>query len=221
VSTALASDSIARERRNHTWDLLLLTAQPAQRIARGKIWASLWALRRDHMFVVILRLGLLGYGFGLVRELAAAFPGEIALNVGHLLLLTMATLLWSGADAIAGVALSVAAASLPGLRAVANMIALGVRSLLFLGGIAWIVVCIILASQEPFGTRYLIAVVAGALTLAALTVLSVAWAGIAVKIAGAARLSQVISQSARLISADSQQNIPNISQPNPTDAAAA
>jgi len=56
---AFAANSISREKRGGTWDLLLLTPMSARQIARGKWWATLQNVWRDYLLLALLRAGAL------------------------------------------------------------------------------------------------------------------------------------------------------------------
>jgi hypothetical protein len=62
---ALASNSISREKRGGTWDLLLLTPVSARQIVRGKWWATLRYVWRGYALLTLLRVASL---FWLVQE---------------------------------------------------------------------------------------------------------------------------------------------------------
>jgi hypothetical protein len=62
---ALASNSISREKRGGTWDLLLLTPVSAREIVRGKWWATLKYVWRGYALLTLLRVASL---FWLVQE---------------------------------------------------------------------------------------------------------------------------------------------------------
>jgi len=57
ITLGLSSNSITRERKGLTWDVLLLTNVDARQIVLGKWWASLVALWGDHAMVAFLRIG--------------------------------------------------------------------------------------------------------------------------------------------------------------------
>lgn len=62
ITLALASNSISREKRGKTWDNLLLTGVDARQIVWGKWWATLAAMRGDHIAAAFLRLGIVTWG---------------------------------------------------------------------------------------------------------------------------------------------------------------
>lgn len=62
ITLALASNSISREKRGKTWDNLLLTGVDARQIVWGKWWATLAAMRGDHVAAALLRLGIVAWG---------------------------------------------------------------------------------------------------------------------------------------------------------------
>ena len=56
---ALAANTISREKRGGTWDLLLLTPMDARQIVRGKWWATLRHVWRGYALLALLRAGAL------------------------------------------------------------------------------------------------------------------------------------------------------------------
>ncbi len=58
MTMGLSGNSIGREKRGHTWDHLRMTNLPPQKIIWGKWWASLKALRGDHLMLTLLRFGI-------------------------------------------------------------------------------------------------------------------------------------------------------------------
>lgn len=57
ITLGLSSNSITRERKGLTWDVLLLTNVDSRQIVLGKWWASLVALWGDHAMIGFLRVG--------------------------------------------------------------------------------------------------------------------------------------------------------------------
>lgn len=57
ITLGLSSNSIARERKGLTWEVLLLTNVDARQVVLGKWWASLVALWGDHAMIGFLRVG--------------------------------------------------------------------------------------------------------------------------------------------------------------------
>jgi hypothetical protein len=54
---ALASNTISREKRGGTWDILLLTPISARQIVRGKWWATVRHAWREYLLLALLRAG--------------------------------------------------------------------------------------------------------------------------------------------------------------------
>jgi hypothetical protein len=57
ITLGLSSNSVSRERKGRTWDVLLLTNVDARQVVLGKWWASLVALWGDHAMIAFLRVG--------------------------------------------------------------------------------------------------------------------------------------------------------------------
>jgi hypothetical protein len=57
----VASDSIAREKRSGTWDIMLLTGIDSRRLILGKWWAILRSLARPYAYLAFLRVGTIIY----------------------------------------------------------------------------------------------------------------------------------------------------------------
>jgi ABC-type transport system involved in multi-copper enzyme maturation permease subunit len=54
---AFASNTISREKRGGTWDILLLTPVSARQIVRGKWWATVRHVWREYLLLALLRAG--------------------------------------------------------------------------------------------------------------------------------------------------------------------
>jgi hypothetical protein len=54
---AFASNTISREKRGGTWDILLLTPISAHQIVRGKWWATVRHVWREYLLLALLRAG--------------------------------------------------------------------------------------------------------------------------------------------------------------------
>lgn len=61
ITLGLSSNSITRERKGKTWDVLLLTNVDAHQVILGKWWASLVALWGDHAMVAFIRIGMVTF----------------------------------------------------------------------------------------------------------------------------------------------------------------
>lgn len=59
VTIALSNQSVRREKVQHTWALLRMSAVRNHEIVIGKWWAGLWSLNGDHAMVLWVRVGLL------------------------------------------------------------------------------------------------------------------------------------------------------------------
>lgn len=104
VSYALATNSITREKRNRTWDSLILTNVSARSLVLGKWIASLKALDGDHIMIGMLRLGMVAWivaGFQ-DRMLANTLPVQV-----HLILITILVVLFTIIDAMFNTALGI------------------------------------------------------------------------------------------------------------------
>jgi hypothetical protein len=189
VSMALAVESVRREQRQQTWDLLLLTGQTARAIARGKIFASFRTLRGDFWSVVILRLGLMAGAFALNR------PYEATPDVVYLLFLLGLTVAWSLIDTFIGIGCAVGAgATSIAKRPLWGMALVVVRVVVVLAGVVWMLTVFgAWLSGSPALMLGMAALGMGVLGLVAY--LSVLAAEGCMRAAGAGgRLSQTISQ---------------------------
>ncbi len=54
---SLAVNSVARERQNNTWEMLILTGIDARQIVRGKWWATVQSQWRNYLLLGLLRVG--------------------------------------------------------------------------------------------------------------------------------------------------------------------
>ncbi|MCI0351024.1 MAG: hypothetical protein L0Z53_16485, partial [Acidobacteriales bacterium] len=54
---AFAANTISREKRGGTWDILLLTPMSARQIVRGKWWATVRHMWRSYLLLALLRAG--------------------------------------------------------------------------------------------------------------------------------------------------------------------
>jgi len=61
ITVALAANSISREKTNKTWHVLLLTNVDARSLVLCKWYASSKSLRGDHLMIILLRLGFMGF----------------------------------------------------------------------------------------------------------------------------------------------------------------
>jgi uncharacterized membrane protein (DUF485 family) len=94
ISLGLANYSIGREKNGKTWDNLRLTDISARKIVWGKWWASLYAIRGDHVMSSVVRLGFLAWGLQLatvfgrvqVQHASAIMLALILLNISYSLL---------------------------------------------------------------------------------------------------------------------------------------
>jgi hypothetical protein len=189
VSMALAVESVRREQRQQTWDLLLLTGQTARAIARGKILASFRTLRGDFWSVVILRLGLMAGAFAVNR------PYGVTPDEPYLLFLLALTVAWSLIDTFIGIACAVGAgATAIAKRPLWGMVLVVVRVVVLLAGVVWILTVFgAWLSGSPVLMLAMAALGMGVLGLVAY--LAVLAAEGAMRAAGAGwRLSQTISQ---------------------------
>lgn len=135
VTLALAANSINREKRRGTWDMLLLTNVNARQLIWGKWWATLGAMGWDHGVLYVLRLGPLALGglFLLIYVMIRIEPfpelGQMPMFLPFVLvpvLLAVFTLL----DAALTAALGVLIPMLPLEGAAAFLFGLGLRLLL-------------------------------------------------------------------------------------------
>jgi len=211
VASGLAAESVGREHRHHTWDLLILTRQPARSIARGKILAVFWTLRRDLGFVVILRMGLLAMVYELSRQINQAI-GLAPLHQGHLVILLALTLLWTVIDSFMAVGTAVAAASWLRFRGIALFVAFSLRVLVLAFGVMWLMLVCNTMAAVPNRPSFAILGAIGLLVFSLMAYLSVLIAEMTIRGAGAsAYISQPISQTPPS-SPSMPENIPNLSQ---------
>ncbi len=211
VASGLAAESMRREHRHQTWDLLILTGQPSRSIARGKILAAFWTFRRDLAFVVVLRLGLVAMAYAFFRQINQDFGLE-SLHQGHLLILLALTILWTVVDSFMAVGIAVAAAASVRFRGVTLFVALGLRLLALVGGVIWLTVVFNTMAAAPDQVGFVVLGGIGLLVFAIAAYLSVIIAEIAVRGAGAsANISQPISQTPPAPPL-TPENIPNLSQ---------
>ncbi len=156
ISLALAGSSITREKTAHTWDLLRLSEMDARTLVSGKFRASLRALIGDHMFVGVLRLGLLA----LVLQLQQGGPAP-ALDLfflGGLLLL--ATALDAMMNTI--MALLVTLTNWPGSVSVNVFVGLRVAATIY--GLGWIGATVgYLSTDTPASPAYVMTALGGLL----------------------------------------------------------
>ncbi len=69
---SLAANSVARERQNHTWDMLVLTGVDAREIIRGKWWATVQKQWRSYALLAVIRAGAaVWFGANQGRSLAS------------------------------------------------------------------------------------------------------------------------------------------------------
>lgn len=185
VSAGLAAESIQREHRRKTWDLLLLTGQSARSIARGKITAAFWTLRRDLLMVVILRLGLISVAYVVSRQGPLMFGAPVP-NEGHLAVLLLVTALWTITDSFAAVALSIAAAALPArVRLMGVLGGLLLRVALMASGILWLMTVFGAMNGSPDRPTYAALGVVGLLVYVIFAYCAVWLAEFALRFAGA------------------------------------
>lgn len=211
VASGLAAESMRREHRHKTWDLLVLTGQPARSIARGKILAAFWTFRRDIWLVTILRLGLVAMIYETSRQINQVV-GLPPIHQGHLIVLFILTILWTVLDSFIAVGTAVAAASVVRFQAMAMLIAFVIRIAGLGLGVMWLsVVCNTMAAA-PERSAYAIWGGIGILVFTLTAYLSVLFSEISVRSAGASpHISQVLSQ-AQTGSPSEHGNIPNLSQ---------
>jgi hypothetical protein len=122
----MAAGSISREKRNGTWENLLLTEVNARQLVLGKWWAVVRATWRDFVLLAALRAGLtvgLGAcGYLLLAERvfgfdfftgahAPAATRDILLAAGLIALMTLANALFTAAAGIAASLVSLRTAS--------------------------------------------------------------------------------------------------------------
>lgn len=194
VASGLAMESVQREHRHQTWDLLILTGQPARSIARGKILAAFWTFRRDIGLVTILRLGLVALVYEMYRQ-GNLLIFEEPIHQGHLLVLLFFTVVWTLIDSFMAVGTAVAAASVLRFRAITMLIAFAMRIAALVFGVMWLsLVCNTLANV-PDRPGYAIFGAIGLLVFAIVAYLSVLFSEISVRSAGASpHISQILSQ---------------------------
>jgi len=111
ITLGLSSNSVSRERKGRTWDVLLLTNVDARQVVLGKWWASLVALWGDHAMIAFLRVGavcliVLGIQPLMGIRLASA-PLGIAPVLVHSAVLSVMMVAYTAIDAMFTAALGV------------------------------------------------------------------------------------------------------------------
>jgi hypothetical protein len=95
---ALASNSIAREKRNGTWDTLLITRVDARQLVLGKWWATVRRMWPNFLAAGTLRLGLVSWLGIHVALTSSGYPTTLDPNLHETLLAAATTLLLSVAN---------------------------------------------------------------------------------------------------------------------------
>lgn len=211
VASGLAAESVRREHRHQTWDLLILTGQPARSIARGKILAAFWTFRRDIGLVTILRLGLVAVVYEMFRQ-ANQLVGLEPIHQEHLLVLFFLTLLWTLIDSFMAVGTAVAAASVLQFRAVAMLVAFVIRIAGLFFGVMWLSLVCNMMAAIPEKSTYAVLGAIGLLVFAIIAYLTVLISEISVRSAGASpHISQFLSQPEAATPSEDE-DIPTLSQ---------
>jgi hypothetical protein len=110
ITLGLSANSVAREKLNRTWDVLLLTNVDAREMVRGKWWASLKALNGDHAMIGILRLGLVGFLIGVFASKLPQTPHGLPTGITYVLPLALVVIAFTAIDAAFTAALGIAGA---------------------------------------------------------------------------------------------------------------
>ena len=110
ITLALSAHSIAREKLNRTWDVLLLTNVDAREMVRGKWWASVKGLNGDHAMVGLLRLGLVGFLIGVSASKLPPAPLGLPTGIAYVLPLGLVVVAFTTIDAAFTAALGIAGA---------------------------------------------------------------------------------------------------------------
>lgn len=114
ITLGLSSNSITRERKGRTWDVLVLSNVDARQIVLGKWWASVVALWGDHAMLSFLRVGWTCF---IVISMESLFGSRLpALPLGmspiviHSIILSFVVIAYTAIDAMFTAALGVGGA---------------------------------------------------------------------------------------------------------------
>jgi ABC-type transport system involved in multi-copper enzyme maturation permease subunit len=114
ITLGLSSNSITRERKGRTWDVLVLSNVDARQVVLGKWWASLVALWGDHAMIGFLRIGLVCMVVITLEPFWGAnlppVPMGISPIVVHTLILSLILSAYTAIDAMFTAALGVGGA---------------------------------------------------------------------------------------------------------------
>lgn len=114
ITLGLSSNSITRERKGRTWDVLVLSNVDARQVVLGKWWASFVALWGDHAMIGFLRIGLVCMAVITLEPFGGAklptVPMGISPIVTHTLILSVILLAYTAIDAMFTAALGVGGA---------------------------------------------------------------------------------------------------------------
>lgn len=210
ISSGLAVFSIQREKRNGTWDLLVITRLTARQISMGKIGASLWVLRRDIAIVTVLRVGLLAFALDFVRP-AYQYADY---NTGQFVLVGLFVIWWTALDMILAVSLAVASTLAPqGRSTLLPLVVLG-RLVTLFAGVWWMGRIVDALYNDPASAQYALIGALGIAVLGILAVFSLKIAEYSAQFAHASprKLSQALSQASQSIQGQGLDNIPTVSQ---------
>jgi hypothetical protein len=128
ITLGLSTNSVRRERNGRTWDNLRLTDISDDKIVVGKWYASLRALRGDHVMATVLRMGF-------VAQFIVPLNPEQTIYLPALLLITAVYgFLDAGLTAALGILASVAEDA---LGAVVGSVAIGVRIVTMVAATFW------------------------------------------------------------------------------------
>lgn len=110
ITQALASNSIGRERRGHTWDNLRLTDISGRQIVIGKWRASLRALWGDHAMIAIMRVGFLATQVYYLLDVLPSVGG-LPVEWVHMPLIALIAIIYTALDAALTAALGILGSS--------------------------------------------------------------------------------------------------------------
>lgn len=145
MTFSLSAGSIRREKDAQTWDHLLITTIEPSLIVLGKWWASTRMLAGDHLMVVLVRLGMVGWIVLGIHEQDPAnivgLPAEVVL----LLVLGLITVIYSALDMALTAALGVLSALLSQGGLITGLVILLVRGGTMIGALVlWVITATIL-----------------------------------------------------------------------------
>lgn len=172
VSFGLAANSIQREKKGGTWDVLVLTNVRARQLVTGKWLASMWALNGDHAAIALLRIGFLCF---VMTALMPTLAPDFALSRWDLLALIGLITAFTALDAMMNTA-SGMAATLSQTPASVTVMLFGFGRLLCVAYGLWWFINTVIQLVEPDGIHYMVYGLGG-LVVYSFAVFGVLWLG--------------------------------------------